>query len=106
MSYKPVSFRKFKKEALTNPKVKAAYDELEDEFTLMAEMIKARKMVHKTQHEVAKDMHTSQAVVARVESGFGLMKHSPTLATLKKYAKAVGCKLSIKLIPEHKHHRA
>ena len=26
-------------------------------------------------------------------------KHSPTIATLKKYAKAVGCRLEIRLVP-------
>lgn len=102
MSYKPVSFENFEKEALKDPKVRAAYEELEAEFTLIAEMIKARKIAHKTQQEVAVQMHTSQAVVARIESGYGQQKHSPTLSTLKKYAKAVGCKLLIKLVPEQR----
>lgn len=98
--YKPVKFKKFEKEALKDSKVRAAYDELEAEFALMAEMIKARKIARKTQQEVAAKMHTSQAVVARIESGYGQQQHSPTLNTLKKYAKAVGCKLLIKFIPE------
>ena len=42
-SYKPVPFKKFKKKALENPKVKAGYEELEEEFALIAELIKARK---------------------------------------------------------------
>ena len=106
MDYNPVRFKKFEKEALKDPKVRLAYEELEEEFALFAEMLKARKMAQKTQKDVAKQMHTSQAAVARIESGFGQMKHSPTLKTLKKYAKAIGCRLTIKLVPEHGKHAA
>lgn len=98
-SFKPIAHEKFKKQALRNSKVRQAYEELEDEFALVAEMIKTRKMTCKTQKEVAEDMHTSQAVVARIENGFGYAQHSPTLNTLKNYANALGCRLSIKLIP-------
>jgi len=104
MTYKPVSFKKFEKKALKDPKVCLAYEELEEEFTLFAEMIKARKIAQKTQNDVAKQMHTSQAAVARIESGFSQIKHSPTLNTLKKYAKAIDCRLTIKLTPEHRSH--
>jgi Helix-turn-helix len=34
--------------------------------------------------------------VARMESGSG--KHSPSLATLSKYADALGCKLEVRLV--------
>jgi len=101
MAYNPVSFKKFEKEALKEPNVRLAYEELEEEFALFAEMIKARKMAQKTQKDVAKQMHTSQAAVARIESGFSQISHSPTLNTLKKYAKAIDCRLTIKLTPEH-----
>ena len=104
MSYNPVNFKNFEKEALKDPKVRIAYEELEEEFALFAEMIKARKMAQKTQKDVAKQMHTSQAAIARIESGFGQKKYSPTLNTLKRYAKALGCQLTIKFIPEHSHH--
>lgn len=57
MSYNPVPFEKFKKEALKDPKVRRAYEELEEEFALATEMIKARKMAQKTQKDVAKQMH-------------------------------------------------
>lgn len=100
MSYKPVSFKKFKQEALTNPKVLKSYKDLEEEFTLFAEMLKARKMAKKTQKDIAKKMHTSQAAIARIESSFGRKKYSPTLGTLRKYAKAIGCKLVINFVPK------
>ena len=106
MSYKPIPFKKFKEEALKDPKVKAGYEELEEEFALIAELIKARKRAHKTQQEVAKCMSTSQAMIARIENSFCEKRNSPTLGTVRKYARAVGCRLSIKLIPEGKYQHA
>jgi len=102
VSYKPIPFKKFKEEALKDPKVKAG----EEEFALIAELIKARKRAHKTQQEVAKCMSTSQAMIARIENSFCEKRNSPTLGTVRKYARAVGCRLSIKLIPEGKYQHA
>lgn len=106
MSYKPVPFEKFKQEALRDPVVKTGYDDLEEEFTLIAELIKARKIARKTQQDVAECMHTSQAMIARIENGFSEKRNSPTLGTIRRYARAVGCRLSIKLIPEEKYQHA
>ncbi|MFA6409370.1 MAG: helix-turn-helix transcriptional regulator [Gammaproteobacteria bacterium] len=100
MGYKPVPFKKFKKKVLKNPEAKNRYEALEEEFALIAELVKARKIAHKTQSEVAGKMKTSQAMIARIENGFNGKSHSPTLNTIRKYARAVGCKLHIKLIPE------
>lgn len=103
-SYKPIPHEKFKKEDLQNPEVYQKYEGLEDEFSLIAEMIKTRKMARKTQREVAEEMCTSQAVVARIENGFSYRQHSPTFNTLKKYARALGCHLLIRLVPERAYH--
>lgn len=100
MSYKPVAFKKFKREALKNAETRASYEELEEEFALIASLIKARKIARKTQQEVANKMHTSQSMVARIENSFNEKRNSPTLGTIRKYARAVGCKLTIKLVPE------
>ena len=51
-----------------------------------------------TQAEVAELMATQPSVVARLEAGGGRRKHSPSLATLQKYAEAVGCRLEIKMV--------
>lgn len=91
---------KFKKEALENVEVKKAYDELEEEFELIAELIKARKRRGKSQKEIAQVMKTSASVISRLESGSSIEhKHSPSVDTLRRYAQAVGCKLQIKLVP-------
>jgi transcriptional regulator with XRE-family HTH domain len=93
----------FKKKALSDPKVKEAFDALDEEFELIAELIKTRKMRKKSQKEVADAMGTSASAVSRLEAGTTASQgHSPSLATLRRYAHALGCKLYIKLIPEER----
>ncbi|HAJ75645.1 MAG TPA: hypothetical protein DCM64_04240 [Gammaproteobacteria bacterium] len=43
-------------------------------------------------------MGTKAPAVTRLESALCNEKHSPSLATLQKYANAVGCALQVKLI--------
>jgi DNA-binding XRE family transcriptional regulator len=83
---------------LGDPEVKAEYDALEPEFELLDELLKARDEAGFTQEDVAKRMGTSRPAVARIEAGGGSKRHSPSIATLRKYADAVGCKLQIKLV--------
>lgn len=78
------------------PKFRAAYDELEEEFALVAEIIKARANAGLTQEELARRMQTSQAVVARLEGGRTL----PSTRTLRRFAKATGHRLKISFEPE------
>jgi transcriptional regulator with XRE-family HTH domain len=82
-----------------DPEFRQAYDELAEEFELFDELLKARTRAGLTQAEVAERMGTKTPAVARLEAGGGRQKHSPSLATLHKYAEAVGCRLAIKLIP-------
>lgn len=98
MSYNPVSydFDTFKKLILSDDKSKEEYEKLEEEFALICEMVRARKRAHKTQKDIAECMHTSSSVISRLESIEGYRRHSPTLDTLKKYARAVHCHLVIK----------
>lgn len=74
------------------------YDALEQEFNLFDELLRARKDAGLTQAEVAERMSTQPSVVARLEAGGGRQKHSPSLATLQKYAEAVGCRLEIRMV--------
>lgn len=79
------------KEWLKDPELKAEYDALEDEFTLAAALIKARSLAAMTQEQVAAAMGTTQAAIARLESGRSL----PSTRTLKRFADATGLKLRI-----------
>jgi len=92
--YIPVgeAFREWRKE----PKYVAAYDALEEEFALASALIKARGDADMTQEQVAAAMGTTQAVVARLESGRVL----PSTRTLERFAKATHTKLRISFEPE------
>jgi len=46
-------------------------------------------------------MGTKAPAVARLESGGGSDRHSPSLGTLRRYAEAVGCDLVVRLVPRH-----
>lgn len=81
------------------PEFKAVYDELEMEFTLLRELLLARQQAGLTQAEVAEKMGTKPPAVTRLETALSDQRHSPTIATLKKYAQAVGCKLEVHLVP-------
>jgi ribosome-binding protein aMBF1 (putative translation factor) len=85
------SFAKWKKD----PKFVATYDALEEEFALASALIKARSDADMTQEQVAAAMGTTQAVVARLESG----KVLPSTRTLERFAKATRTRLRISFDP-------
>jgi ribosome-binding protein aMBF1 (putative translation factor) len=81
------SFKQWKKDH----KYVAAYNALDEEFALASAMIKARADADMTQEQVAKAMGTTQAVIARLESG----KSLPSTRTLERFAKATKTRLRI-----------
>jgi len=93
-----LTHKELKTRALKRADVKAEYDQLDEEFALLDEFLKARAAAGITQAEVAERIGTTQSAIARLESGSG--KHSPSLATLRKYAHALGCRLELKLVNE------
>lgn len=78
---------------MADPEFAAAYNESAKEFALAREIITARVEAGLSQQELADRMATTQSVIARLESG----RHLPSIATLKKLAKATGTRLSIHL---------
>jgi transcriptional regulator with XRE-family HTH domain len=90
------SLKDFRSRALARPEVKKAYEELKEEFAFLDEVLRARAESGLTQAEIARRIGTTQSAVARLESGSS--KHSPSVATLQKYARAVGCRVEIKLV--------
>jgi transcriptional regulator with XRE-family HTH domain len=87
------------KQMLNEPAVKTAFDAQVEEFTLLDELLRARRLAGLTQAEVAARMGTKTPAVARLEAGGGNKRHSPSVATLRKYAEAVDCRLEIRLRP-------
>jgi len=82
---------------LSNPKVRTAYNALEDEYAALDALLRARTKAGLTQAEVAKRMGIKPSSLARIESSLGDRRHSPSLVTLRKYASACGKRLIIKL---------
>lgn len=82
-------------EAYKRPGFKEAYEALELEYEIARQMLKARSRAGMTQDAVAAKMGTTKSAVSRLE---GVGKHRPSIATLKRYAEAVGCDLSVKLV--------
>jgi DNA-binding XRE family transcriptional regulator len=99
LKYKPVSHdhERFLKNAKKREGFRKAYEDLEEEYILIREMLAARSKSGLTQEAVAELMRTTKSAVSRLESAG---KHAPSLTTLKKYAQAVGCRLEIKLVPD------
>jgi DNA-binding XRE family transcriptional regulator len=95
-----LSHDELKHKILSDSDVKAIYDDLEGEYMLLEGCLKARSDAMMTQEDVAIRMGTKAPAVSRIESGGGKNRHSPSLATLRKYANAVGCKLEIRLVPK------
>ncbi|MFW9595044.1 MAG: helix-turn-helix domain-containing protein [Macromonas sp.] len=78
---------------LQNPEFKAEYDALASEFDMARELVAARNKAGLTQSDVAQRMGTTQSAVARMEGGSRL----PSIRTVQRYAKAVGCRAVVKL---------
>lgn len=99
IKYQPVphDHEEFIKKALEKKGFREAYDDLEDEYALVREMLAARSRSGLTQEAVAELMGTTKSAISRLEASG---KHAPSITTLKKYAQAVGCHLEIKLVPD------
>ncbi|RLA23839.1 MAG: transcriptional regulator [Gammaproteobacteria bacterium] len=93
-----MTHKELQAKALSNQKVKDEYDALAPEFSLLRGMLLARENSGLSQAEIATRMGTKPPAITRLESSLTSGKHSPSLATLKKYAEAVNCHLEIKLV--------
>jgi transcriptional regulator with XRE-family HTH domain len=76
---------------MEDPEFRVEYDALNEEFALAAALVSARARAHLTQAQVAQRMGTTQAVVARMESG----RSMPSTRTLRRFAEATGTCLRI-----------
>lgn len=82
--------------ALSDPEVRAEYERIErEEMPMLDAILKARRETGLTQAQVAERMGTKPSAVARLENALVTGKHSPSIATLQKYAAAMGKKLEV-----------
>ncbi len=92
--------QKLRMQVLNDPEARADYEAFKLQYELADRLKKQRQKAHLTQQQVAEKMATHKPVIARLEAAGGKGKHAPSLATLVKYADAVGCRLIIKLVPK------
>lgn len=90
------TLKHFRSKALARPEVKQEYERISEEFEFLDEILKARAEAGLTQADVAARIGTTQSAVARLESADA--KHSPSVATLQRYASALGYKLQVRLV--------
>jgi len=97
LKYRPVPHnpKAFLAKARARKGFSRAYNALALEYQVASQMLKARARAGLTQDAVAERMGTSKSAISRLESAG---KHTPSLATLKRYANAVGCELQVKLV--------
>ncbi|HIJ87133.1 MAG TPA: helix-turn-helix transcriptional regulator [Desulfuromonadales bacterium] len=100
LKYQPVSHNhdSFIAKAKKREGFKKAYEDLEEEYALVKEMLTARARLGLSQEAVAELMGTTKSAISRLEAAG---KHAPSMTTLRKYARAVGCHLEIKFVAEH-----
>ena len=89
------TFADFKKKALQNAEVREEYNALKPLFAIKKQLVAARVAKGLTQDEIAKKIGTSKSNISRLESLNN--NYMPNLATLIKYAEALGMRLDIGL---------
>ena len=99
LKFKPVrhGHKEFLAKAAARKGFVEAYAALALEYDVADQMLKARSRAGLTQDAVAERMGTTKSSVSRLESAG---KHAPSLSTLKRYARAVGCELQVRLVPQ------
>ena len=80
---------------MENKEYRQAHEELAPEFALARAVIDARVTAGLTQEQLAQRMDTTQAVIARLESG----RTRPSTQTLERLATATGTRLKISFEP-------
>ena len=99
LKYKPVrhDHAAFLAKAKTRRGFAAEYEALALEYEVASQLLQARTRAGLTQDAVARRLGTTKSAISRLEAAG---KHTPSLATLRRYAEAVGCELHVKLVPQ------
>ncbi len=97
-----MNWKEHKRQLMKDTGFKEEYDKLETEYKVAAELIRLRLSCGLTQAELAQELNTKQASIARIESG----SYLPSLSMIKRIADALNADLEIKLEPRRKVNRA
>ncbi len=86
-----INFRDWEKEQMKDPKFRAICDELEPEFSVIEQTIRAQIKNKISQKELAKRMGTHQSAISRLTASGS----NPTFKFVKKLAKALDTKITV-----------
>jgi DNA-binding XRE family transcriptional regulator len=98
--YKPVRIDSAKAllKAMHRPGFRQAWEALDEEYAVLDALLAARQEAGLTQEALAERMGTTKSAISRLEASFRNERHSPSFATLKRYAHACGKKLLVQLV--------
>jgi len=83
---------------MRRPGVRAEVERIErEEGVLLDALLKARQKAGLIQAQIAELMGTQASAIARLERALATGKHSPSLATVRKYVKACGKRLLLRV---------
>ncbi len=86
------------KALMQRPGVRAEVERItREESELLDCLLKARQEAGLSQADVAERMGTQAPAIARLERALATGKHSPSVATLRKYVKACGKRLVLQV---------
>lgn len=84
---------------MQDPEIRAEVERLErEEMPLLDAVLAARNEAGLTQAQIAQRMGTSIPAVSRLEKALVTGKPSPSLATLRRYAAAIGKQVEIRFV--------
>jgi ribosome-binding protein aMBF1 (putative translation factor) len=83
-------YQQFKGRTLRRPTVRRAYEEGLQDLRIAVSLAELREQKGMTQTELAAKIHTSPAVISRLERG-----HNVEFKTLKRVAAALGARLTV-----------
>jgi predicted transcriptional regulator len=82
---------------MQDPEFRAEHERIErEEMPMFDAILAARKEAGLTQAQVAERMGTKAPAIARLENALVTGSPSPSLATLRKYAAALGKRLEVR----------
>jgi predicted transcriptional regulator len=86
------------KKLMARTGVKAEVERIErEEAVLLDALLKARQEAGLSQAQIADRMGTQAPAIARLERSLATGKHSPSIATVRKYVKACGKNLLLQV---------
>ena len=92
------NYAEYKQQLLSDPAVRAAYDELQPEYDIIQALIDARKSKNMTQKDLSEATGITQADISRIENG----TRNPSLKMVKRLAAGMGMRLKLEFLPVNK----